>query len=316
MEDMKIIAGPTGEALARGIAEALGLEPGRRELRRFDDGELYVSIEEPVRGADVYLVQPTSPPVEQHLVALLLMADACRRAGAHEITAVMPYFGYARQDRRVRGREPVSARLVAELLATGGLDRVVAVDLHGAGLEAVFPMRLEHLSAVSLLADALRSEAGEGAVVVAPDLGAVKLAERYAKRLGLPTAFVHKQRNSGSRVTVRRVTGEVAGCRPLIVDDMVSTAGTVHAALEALLEAGCEPEACVATTHGLFVGPAVERLRGLPLSRILVTDSVAREGGYADLPHPVEVVGLAGLLAEALGALHRNEPLEHLLSRE
>ena len=316
MRDMKIIAGPTGEALALGIARGLGCEAAPRELKRFADGELYVSIEESVRGSDVYLVQPTGPPVEQHLMALLLMADACRRAGSTAITAVIPYFGYARQDRRVRGREPVSARLVAELLATGGLDRVVVVDLHGAGLEAVFPMRLEHLSAVPLLSDALKEDAVEGAVVVAPDLGAVKLAERYARRLGLPTAFVHKQRSSGSEVSVRRVTGEVEGKRPLIVDDMISTAGTVQATLEALLEAGCHPEATIAATHGLFVGPAIERLASLPVSRILVTDSVARQGAYDDLPHPVEVVGLAGLLAEAIGALHRDEPLEHLLRRE
>jgi ribose-phosphate pyrophosphokinase len=226
------------------------------------------------------------------------------------LTAVVPYFGYARQDRRASGREPVAVRVVADLLATCGLQRVVAVDLHSTGLEAVFGLPLEHLSAVPLLVQAVRQQVPPNGVVVAPDFGAARLAERYAGLLGLPAAIVHKQRVTGETVSVRALTGDVQGRVPLVVDDMISTGGTVAAALEALLAAGGVPDVTVIASHALLVGPAVERLQRAGLRRLVVTDSVApaRVGGL-----PLQVVTLAPLLADAIRRLHEDRSLSDLI---
>jgi ribose-phosphate pyrophosphokinase len=308
--NLTVLGGPAHPLLARAVAEHAGVPLGACELQRFPDGELHVQVEESVRGHDVYIVQPTSPPVEEHLLALLLMADACRRAGAARLTAVVPYFGYARHDRRAHGREAVAARLVADLMRAGGLQRVVALDLHGSTLEGFFGIPLEHLSAVPLLAAAARPLVEAQSVVVAPDLGAAKLADRYAQILGLPVALVHKVRLTGQDVSVRAVTGQVEGKKPLIVDDMISTAGTVEAALEAVLAAGARPEPVVVATHGLFVGPAAQRLPALSARRILTTDSVAprpRPGV------PFDVVTVGALLATAIERLHREQSLSELV---
>jgi ribose-phosphate pyrophosphokinase len=305
-----VFAGSANTPLAAAVAEQLGVALGPRLVYRFPDGELHVELQESVRGHDVYLIQSTSPPVEAHLLELWFLADACRRAGAAHLTAVVPYFGYARQDRRASGREAVGARLIADLFAASGLQRLVAVDLHSAALEGFFAMPVEHLSAVMLLVEAVRSLLAPNTVVVAPDLGAVKLAERYGRSLQLPMALVDKERLSGETVRVRRVVGRVEGCPVLVVDDMLSTAGTVQAAIQALLAAGCTPEVTVAVSHGLFVGPAVERLRTLPVRRLLATDSVAAP---AHLPFPVHGVSLAPLLAEAIRRLHGQQSLGDLL---
>jgi ribose-phosphate pyrophosphokinase len=307
---LTVFCGTAHPALAAAVAARLGVPPGDRTLERFPDGELHVRLDESVRGDDVYLVQPTGPPVEAHLFELLLLADACRRAGAAGVTAVLPYFGYARHDRRAEGREPVAARLVADLLGAGGVQRVVAVDLHTPALEGVFGVPLEHLSAVPLLAEAARPWAGRDGVVVAPDLGAAKLADRYARRLGLPVAVVHKTRTGGATVTATALTGDVRGRAPLLVDDMISTGGTVEAAARAVLAAGARPEVTVVASHGLFVGPAVERLAALPLRRLLTTDSLPAP---AEAPLPLQTESLAALLAEAVERLHRGESLGDLL---
>ncbi len=307
-----LLAGSANEPLAKAIAAYVGVELGQRELRRFPDGELRVEIQESVRGRDVYLIQPTSPPVEEHVMELLLLADACRRAGAAHVTAIVPYFGYARQDRRTTGREPVSAKLIADLFAAGGLQRVVALDAHTGALEGFFEIPLEHLSAVSLLAEAARPYAGPNSVVVAPDLGATKLAERYATRLQLPVAIVHKTRLSGVEVSVDRITGNVQGRAPLVVDDMISTGGTVAAAIEALVGAGCAPEITIVATHGLLVGPARQHLRVEAVQRLIVTDSVVVP---RDVPAPLQVVSVAPLLADAIRRLHADESLGDLLTR-
>jgi ribose-phosphate pyrophosphokinase len=305
-----LFAGSANRPLAEAVAARLGLGLGRCDLARFPDGELHVVVHDSVRGHDVYLLQPTSPPAEAHLLELLLLADACRRAGAARLTAVIPYFGYARQDRRASGREPVAARLVADLLRASGLERVVAVDLHTLTLEGVFSLALEHLSAVPLLVEAVRPWVAANGVVVAPDLGAVKLAERYARALELPIAVVHKTRVSGAEVTVRSLTGEVQGRVPLIVDDMISTGGTVAAASEALRAAGAQPPVTVAASHALLVGPAVERLRAAGVERLVVTDSVALPAAPG---LPLQVVSLSPLLAEAIERLHCGQSLSHLL---
>ena len=309
--NLTLISGSANPALAESVAATLGLKPARRVLERFPDGELHVEVQEDLRGQDVYLLQPTGPPVDAHLLELLLLADAGRRAGAVRLTAVVPYFGYARQDRRARGGEPVGGRVVADLIAASGLDRVVAVDLHTAALEGFFAVPLEHLSAVPLLVEAVRPAVAENAVIVAPDLGAVKLAERYARALDRPVATVHKVRLSGEEVRVRGLVGEVRGRAPLVVDDMISTGGTITAAVTTLLAAGCVPEVTVVASHALLVGPAVERLGAQPIRRLIVTDSVAVP---RDLPLRLEVTGLGPLLAEAIDALHHERPLGRLLA--
>lgn len=305
-----IFAGSANLPLAEAIADELDLRLGKRSLQRFPDGELQVEIQESVRGHDVYLIQPTSPPAEGHLWELFFLADACRRAGAARLTAVMPYFGYARQDRRASGRESIPARLVADLIKASERHRVVAVDLHSAAIESCFSVPLEHLSAVPALRTAVRPWVSANHVIVAPDLGAVKLAERYAAQLHLPVAIVHKTRLSGEDVRVRAITGEVSGRAPVLVDDMISTGGTIAAASQALLAAGCSPEITVVASHALFVGPATERLRALPLRQVIVTDTVSAP---LNLPLPFEAVSVRRLLAEAIERLYRNQSLSELI---
>ena len=305
-----VAAGLANPALAEGVVQSLGVSLAERELSRFPDGEIHVELHETVRDADVYLLQPTSPPIESNLLQLLLLVDACRRGGALRVTAVVPYFGYARQDRRTRGREAVGARVVAGMLAGVGIDRIVAVDLHTAALEGVFPMPLEHLTAVPVLAEALGSPQRSLGVVVSPDAGATKLAERWGRRLELPVAIVHKTRLSGGSVQSHGIAGDVRGRRPLIVDDMISTGGTLAGAIAALLEAGAIPEITIAATHGLFVGPAAERLTPLPITRLLVTDTV---DSVTPAALPVQRVSIAPLVADAIRRLHRGQSLSDLL---
>jgi ribose-phosphate pyrophosphokinase len=310
---VSLFTGNSNPALASAVATALGTPLGRAEVSRFPDGELRVELHETVRGHDVYLVQPTSPPAEEHLFVLLLLADACKRAGAHSLTAVMPYFGYARQDRRAQGRQPVAARLVADMLGNAGFGRVVALDLHNRAMEGVFSMPLEHISAIAPLVEAVRQVLPENAVVVASDLGATKLAELWARLLGLPAALVHKKRVSGDVVQVRDITGDVAGRAPVLVDDMISTGGTLVAAAKCLFDAGARPELIVAATHGLLVGDAVERLAQLPLLRLIVTDTVVVPAAAA-ARLPLTVVSVAPLLAECIRRLQNGESLAELLS--
>jgi ribose-phosphate pyrophosphokinase len=298
---LHLFSGTANVPLGEGVAARLDVRVGDRVLEHFPDGEVRIRIHESVRGDDVYIVQPTGPPVGENLLELLFLTDACRRAGAERITAVVAYLGYARQDRREQSGEPLSARLVAQLVEAGGVDRLVAVDLHTPSIEGCFAIPVEHLSAVDLLAEAIRPDPGRDAVIVSPDLGAVKLAERYAARLGLPIAIVHKTRTSGTEVTARGLVGEVRGRAPIVIDDMISTGGTLAAAIGAVLHAGALPDVTVAATHALLVGPAAERLARLPIHRLVATDSLS-------LPTPpgvpLERVSLAPLLAEAIRRLH------------
>lgn len=305
-----LLAGSANPSLAEGVARALGVNLADCELSRFPDGEMHVDVRETVRDADVYLLQPTIPPIEANLLQLLLLADACRRGGAMRVTAVVPYFGYARQDRRATGREAVGARVIAETLRSAGIDRVVAVHLHTAGLEAVFSIPLEHLTAMPVLSSALASLPEAPGVVVAPDAGAIKLAQHWARVLNIPVAVVHKIRVGGDIVETHGLAGEVRGRRPLIVDDMISTGGTVAAAIAVLLEAGAVPEVVVAATHGLFVGSAVERLAALPITHLLVTDTVSNT---APVDLAVQRVSVAPLVADAISRLHRGRSLSDLI---
>ncbi len=309
--NLAIFSGSANVALAESIAQSLGVGLGRRTLGRFPDSELNVELQESVRGHAVYLVQPTGPPVDEHLLELLFLADACRRAGASQLVALIPYLGYSRQDRRATGRGAIGARVVSDLIAAGGIERVVAVDLHVTSLEGFFSVPLEALSAVAILAEALRPLVPANAVIVAPDLGAVKMAERYARLLGLPIAFVYKTRISGEAVEARGIVGDIRGRMPVIVDDIISTGGTIEVAFKVAQAAGAAPEAIVAATHALLVGPAVARRRARPIKRLVVTDSVAVPG---NLPLPIQVTGLGALLAEAVRRLHSNQSLSDLIA--
>ena len=295
-----LLAGTSHPALAKEVAAELKLPLGRCDLERFPDGELDIQLQENVRGAEVFILQSLNAPVGENLLELALMSDACQRLGAASVTAVIPYLGYARHDRRVSGREPLGARVVAELIAAGRVDRVVCLDLHSRAVEGCFPRPVEHADAVPLLIAHLRSTLTLPAVVISPDLVAVKRAEQFARPLGLPVAVVHKQRLSGAEVKAMGVVGEVAGRHVIVVDDMISTGGTLVAAVETVLAHGAKSPVTVVASHGLFVGPAQERLAALPLARVVVTDSVPFSGKAR---FPLEIVRSAPALADVIRRL-------------
>lgn len=305
---LSIIAGSAHPLLATSFSAALRVPLVPHTLERFADGELHVELQQSVRGHDVYVLQSTTAPVDQHLLELFFLADACRRAGAGRLTAVLPYFGYARQDRRARGREPVGAHVIARLIEAAGFHRVVAVDLHSPEIEGFFHIPLEHVSAAPLLAKAVRT--GTNTILVAPDLGAVKLAERYQALLGCPIAVLHKSRLTGESVSLRSIIGEVKGKAPVIVDDMISTAGTIEAAVHGLFDAGCLSDVTIVATHTLMVGPARARLAALPIRQLVTTNSVAPA---EPLPIPHRVVDIAPLLADVIQRLAHDRSLEPLL---
>lgn len=307
MEDTRIaiLAGSASARLGSAVCTLLDLSPVACDARRFPDGELYVELAQSVRGTDLFLIQATSPPVDQHLIELLMLADACRRAGADRLTGIIPYFGYARQDRRA-GRRSLGARVAADVIASAGFDRLVLIDAHTPAIEGFFAVPIEHLTAAPLLAHAVATSLPAPSVVVAPDLGAVKLAREYARLLHMPMAVVHKTRLDGEAVEAKAVMGDVAGRSPLVIDDMLSTGSTIEAAVATLRAAGAIDPVTVAVTHALLVGPATDLLPKLGLARIVASDSVERDGA-ANLPITTE--SLAPLVAATIRHLHRDESL-------
>jgi ribose-phosphate pyrophosphokinase len=298
MRSYLLFSGSANRPLAEAVARELGTPLSPCTTERYPDGELTVRLEESVRGREVFVLQPTSPPVNDHLVELLAFADACRHAAAERVVALVPYFGYARSDRRAGRREPIMASLVADLLQSAGIRHLVTVDAHTEQLEAFFRIPVDNLSAVPVLCDTLRDRVPEDAVVVAPDLGAVQRATAVAARLSRPMALLHKQRLSGSEVEIRRIVGEVRGRSCLIVDDMISTGSTIVKSIEALRSAGAHGEVLVAATHRVFSADALSRLHGAGVGEVWVTDTIATA------PNPgVHVVSVAPLLAEAVRRL-------------
>jgi ribose-phosphate pyrophosphokinase len=292
-----IFAGTANPTLAAAIARELGVQVGACAVDRFPDGEVAVQLREPVRRKEVFLVQSTSPPVNDHLVELLALADACRRAAAARITAIMPYFGYARADKRYGRQEPIMGRVVADLLEAVGIAHVVTVDLHTPQIEGFFHAPVDTLTAVPTLCRALHERLPPDLVVVSPDVGRMRMATHYAQCLGVPVIVLHKRRKSGAETEVTHVVGDVASRACLIVDDVISTGGTIAESVRALLGAGARPEIIVAATHGLLLLGARDKLEHPAVREVFVTDTVCV--AEKDWPQ-LRVISIAPVIAGAL----------------
>jgi ribose-phosphate pyrophosphokinase len=295
-----IFTGTANPALAAAVARDLGVEVGPCLVDRFPDGEVAVQLLEPVRRKEVFLVQPTSPPVNDHLIELLAMADACRRAAAARVTAVVPYFGYGRADKRHGRREPITARVAADLLEAVGIAQVITVDPHTPQIEGFFHAPVDSLTAVPMICQALCARLPTGLVVVAPDVGRMQMAAYYARWLHVPVIVLHKRRESGTKTEITDIVGDVSGRACLIVDDMISTGGTLAASIAALLRAGARGEIIVVATHGLFLPGARAKLAHPAVREVVVTDSVPVS--HKDWPQ-LRVVSIAPLIAGALERL-------------
>ena len=310
MDNFILFSGTANPGLAKAIAQELDVPLGASVTEQFPDGELVVRLLESVRQKAVFIVQSTSPPVNDRLVELMAFADACRRAAAERITAIVPYFGYARADKRHGRREPITASMVAEVLEAVGIDRVVTLDLHAPQIEGFFRIPVDSLTAVPTLGEALRDRLPQDVVVVSPDTGRVEMATQYAQRLGSSVIVLHKQRKSGTETEVTRIVGDVRDRACLIVDDMISTGGTLARSIEALLSAGARPDITIAATHGLFVAGARAKLSHESVRAIFVTDTVATQ--ETDWPQ-LQVVSIAPLIAKAIQRFKANESIGDLV---
>jgi ribose-phosphate pyrophosphokinase len=300
----KVFSGNANHALAAEICYELGCQMAAATVKQFSDGEVHLQIQENVRGADVFVVQPTCTPVDLHLMELLLMMDALKRASAERITAVLPYYGYARQDRKDRPRMPISARLVASLIERAGADRILALDLHAAQIQGFFDVPVDHLFALPVMIDYFDEMGGEGLTVVSPDAGGVERARAFAKRLNSPLAIIDKRRTEVNVAEVMNIIGEVEGQHCLIVDDLIDTAGTLVKAAEALLKQGAKTvRACA--THAVLSGPAVERIENSEIEEVVVTNSIPLNE-QADNCARIKQLSVAPLLAKAIQSIHED----------
>jgi ribose-phosphate pyrophosphokinase len=299
---LKIFTGTAHRALAQEICRELGCHLSAATVKPFSDGEIHLQIEENVRGADVFVVQPTCTPVDRHIMEVLLMMDALKRASAERITAVLPYYGYARQDRKDRPRMPISARLVASLLERAGADRILALDLHAAQIQGFFDVPVDHLFATPVMIEYFAPLRGDTLIVVSPDAGGVERARAFAKRLAAPLAIIDKRRTEVNVAEVMHIIGEVDGKDCLIVDDMIDTAGTLVKAADALYQQGARSvRACA--THAVLSGPAVERISSSSLTEVIVTNSIPlREEAAAC--SKIRTLSVGPLLAQAIQSIH------------
>lgn len=311
LEKLQVFAGRANPGLAQRVCERLEIPLGDATITPFPDGEINVKINDDVRGRDVFVLQPTCPPVNDNLVELLLLLDTLRRSSAARITAVIPYYGYARKDRKDEGRVPISAKLVANLIASAGAHRVLCVDLHAPQIQGFFDLPVDHLYASPVLTAHFRdtglADIKDGCVV-APDVGGIKQARAYAKLLGLPLAVVDKRRVSPDQAKAMHVIGDVAGRRCVLVDDMISTGGTIAEAANALREQGAR-EVHVTATHAVFCGPAKERLEGANLASIVVSDTIPRRPGA---PSGVTTLSVGDLLGDAILRIHQGRSVSKL----
>jgi ribose-phosphate pyrophosphokinase len=308
---IKVFTGNANRALAEEICKHLGIEIGKANVTRFSDGEYNFQILENVRGEDCFIVQPTCPPVDQNIMELLIMLDAFRRSSAKRTTAVIPYYGYGRKDRKDRPRVPISAKLVANLISEAGADRVLLLDLHAGQIQGFFDIPADHLYAAPVLVGYFQSLQLSNLTVVAPDAGGVERARAYAKRLDAELAIIDKRRDYDrlGEVEVLHVVGEVEGRTALIIDDMIDTAGTLVKAAEALKRNGAE-SVLASATHAVFSGPAVERIEASPLKEVVVTNTIPAENACRS-PR-VKCLSVAGLLAEAISSIHDETSVSRL----
>ena len=314
-DKLKVFACRANPILAQKICDYLQIPMGNGRTELFPDGELIVKVDEDVRGRDCFVVQPTSHPVNAHLMELFIWIDTLKRASAQRVTAVIPYFGYARQDRKDEGRTPITAKLVANLLERAGADRVVSVDLHAAQVQGFFDIPVDHLNAGPVFGKWFQSLNLTNTVFVSPDVGNVKRAQVYANMLGGEICIIDKRRKSGSEIKVAHIIGDVDGKNVFMTDDMITTAGTVTEAAKVLKEHGAE-EIFISATHAVFAPPAIERLADAPFTKLAVTDTIPI-GHRADaIKDRLVVLSVADLLGEAIHRIHHNESVSALFKKE
>ncbi len=309
--DIKLFSGNANPALAEKVARVLEIPLARACVSRFSDGEINVEIGENVRGRDVFLLQSTCAPTNDHLMELLIMGDASKRASAGRITAVIPYYGYARQDRKVASRAPITAKLVADILKTSGIQRVLTMELHAGQIQGFFDSPVDNLYSSALLCDYIERRIGrEDLVVVSPDAGGVERARAYAKRLNAGLAIIDKRRERANISEVMHLIGDVSNKTAILIDDMVDTAGTLTRAAAATIEHGAKRVSAVCT-HAVLSGPAVERIEASPLESLMVTDTIPLSAQAARCSK-IQVVSVAKLFAEAIRAIHHNDSVSRL----
>ncbi|HET7343866.1 MAG TPA: ribose-phosphate pyrophosphokinase [Methylomirabilota bacterium] len=309
--ELKLFSGNANRALAEDIARYLHVPLGDAEVSRFSDGEVFVQVNENVRGTDVFIVQPTCPPVNDTLMELLIMTDAFKRASAHRITAVLPYYGYARQDRKVQGRMPISAKLVADLLEAAGVDRVLALDLHAGQIQGFFSIPVDHLFAGPVvMIDYLRKKDLRDAVVVSPDAGGVERARAIAKRLGAGLAIIDKRREGPNSAVAMHLIGDVKDRDAVVIDDMIDTAGTLVQAVGAIQREGAR-RILACGVHPVLSGPAIERIKTSVIEEVVVTNSIPLPDGKRTAAR-ITVLTVAPLLGEAIRRIHDEESVSTL----
>lgn len=305
-----VLSGNANRALTQAICHEMGVLQGTATVKGFSDGEIWVQIEANVRGADVFVVQPTCTPADRHLMELIFMIDALKRASAHRITAVLPYYGYARQDRKDKSRVPISAKVVASMLERAGADRVLTLDLHAAQIQGFFDIPVDHLFSSPVMIDYFKSNGLERTTVVSPDAGGVERARALAKRLETPLAIIDKRRDSPNVAEIMHIIGDVTDHDCLIVDDLIDTAGTLVKASEALLKAVARSVTACAT-HAVLSGPAVERIDASRIKEVVFTDSIPLRPDAA-ASTKIRVLSVAGLLARAIQSIHEETSVSSL----
>ena len=311
---MILFSGRSNIPLSQKIADYLGVPLGKVRIDPFPDGELMIKLENDIRGQDVFIIQPTGQPVNESLMELLIFIDCARRASAERITAVIPYFGYARQDRKDEGRTPITAKLTANLIATAGASRVLVMDLHASQIQGFFDIPVDNLLAEPVLSRHFSQEFSGDLVLVSPDVGNIKRARIYARRLGGELAVIDKRRVSGKDVETDYLIGDVKGKTVLMIDDMITTAGTVCSAAHLCKESGAK-RILLGATHGVLCGPAVERLRQAPIDELAVTDTIYVPQEKIDAIGNVEVLTISELMGEAIHRIHNNESVSSLFMR-
>ena len=311
--DFLIFSGNSNKSLAEGIVSRLGMRLGAATVSKFSDGEIMVKINESVRGRDVFIVQPTNAPSDTNLMELMVMADALRRASANTITAIMPYFGYSRQDRASEPRVPITAKLISNLITVSGVDRVVTMDLHAGQIQGFFDIPVDNLYALPVFYKYMQDNnlCDDETVIVSPDAGGVARARTYAKKFGMPLAIIDKRRSGPNVAKVMHVIGEVAGKKCILIDDMIDTAGTLTEAAAALIDNGAVSVKAMAT-HGILSGPAIDRISASVIEKVIITDTIdnTRLKDFAKL----EILSVSGILATSIERIHNKESISSLFT--